>query len=451
MRSWHWLVLICVGLAPAQASAQIGKWWHQGHHSSPGPVIVTPYCPPGTPTPTPVTPPTTEPPTTPPTTPPDTTAPPTDFFAQAPPAGSASPSTFAPNVFGDQFGGSLTDTGGSLIVPSNSVVQPIAIANGSSTPTQVALFTIPNPSGGGKVGRLQTAEDINILPRDRFLFNYDFFSQVPLIPGGWDVNRFVFGVEKTFFNQNASVEIRLPVAATLNSDINAGAENTHTEFGNVRVLLKSLLYGNDSVNLAAGLGISLPTADDSRVFAGGVPLAEIRNETVILTPYIGALFTPNRRVFAQTYLAIDFDTRGNPTFINPTGSASQEFVGRMTEQSILQVDGQIGYWVLWNDDPSARLKGLAPFVELHYSSTLGSADQISGSNFIIQPSRGDRSELNLTAGLLAACGERSTIALGVVVPLRDAPDRSFDYQIGLRANWFFGPTAAQMRQAYYTP
>ena len=36
---------------------------------------------------------------------------------------------------------------------------------------------------------------------------------------------------------------------------------------------------------------------------------------------------------------------------------------------------------------------------------------------------------------------------GVVAPLRGSDNRSFDYQIGLRANYFFGPTSRARNEA----
>src|SRR5262249_19027286 len=85
--------------------------------------------------------------------------------------------------------------------------------------TVEVLVSVPNPSGGGTDGRIQIGEVINPLPRGRFVFDYDLFSGVPLGVGSRDVNRFVFGFEKTFFDGQASVEVRVPFAATLNSDL----------------------------------------------------------------------------------------------------------------------------------------------------------------------------------------------------------------------------------------
>jgi len=39
------------------------------------------------------------------------------------------------------------------------------------------------------------------------------------------------------------------------------------------------------------------------------------------------------------------------------------------------------------------------------------------------------------------------LSFGVVAPLRGSDNRSFDYQIGLRANYFFGPTSRSRNEA----
>jgi hypothetical protein len=66
------------------------------------------------------------------------------------------------------------------------------------------------------VGRTKIADDNSPLPRDRFIFNYDYFNNASL-GSGIDVSRISLGVEKTFLDQQASVELRIPFASTLDS------------------------------------------------------------------------------------------------------------------------------------------------------------------------------------------------------------------------------------------
>ena len=216
---------------------------------------------------------------------------------------------------------------------------------------------VPSPSAGGAVGRTKIADDNNPMPRDRFIFNFDYFNNVPLTATGVDVRRYSLGFEKTFFDRLTSIEVRLPFASTLNSDIVAdGITNTHTEIGDVHVTLKALLWRSKTFNIASGLGIGLPTADDTRVrLADGTDLVRINNQAVILTPFAAVLFTPNDRFFAQAWYEVSFDANGNPVLTNPdfTGLTG---AGKLNDQTLMQFDAQVGYWLI---QPDSRGRGSA--------------------------------------------------------------------------------------------
>lgn len=309
----------------------------------------------------------------------------------------------------------------------------------------VQVFDVSNPAGGGVVGRVKVSEDSSPLPRDRFIFNYDYFNNVPLTPGGQTVNRFAVGIEKTFLDGMMSVEARLPFASTLSSDGIVGSQSTNTELGNLHMMIKALLYRTDQFAIASGLGISLPTASDTRIrFTDGTDLIQIRNETVLLEPYLAALWTPNERLFSQLWFSVPFDTCGNPVHVNLFGGGLRQ-VGTLQEQTRVVLEGQLGYWVVRNDnDPTRALRGLAPFVELHYSTTTADPDVVASNGFAIGDLSGRVDELNLTAGVTSQLSNNFFLSVGLVTPLRDQDDRTFDYQVGVRANLFFGPTARQM-------
>jgi hypothetical protein len=350
-----------------------------------------------------------------------------EAFAQLSPAGGTSAQSFSPNMFGDQFGH------GGLSYGSNYY--------SSST------FVVPNPAGGGVVGRTKVSEDSSPLPRDRFIFNYDYFHNVPLRAGGQDVNRFTFGVEKTCLDGMASVEVRLPFASTLDSDIVVGGESTHTELGNLHLMIKGLLWRNESLAIASGLGISLPTADDTRVITGGSEIVHIRNRTVGLEPYFAALWTPNERLFSQLWVSVPFDTVGNKVDVNPTFFAPTR-IGTLHDQTRLVLDGQIGYWLMRSEDPDARLRGVAPFAELHYTTTTSDADVVSGGGLSVGDLAGRTDELNLTLGVVMQIGDNATVSVGGVIPLSNGDNRLFDYQIGVRAQVLFGATARDRSASY---
>src|SRR5207249_12286839 len=128
-----------------------------------------------------------------------------------------------------------------------------------------------------------------------------------------DLRRYAPGFEKTFFDRNASIEFRFPFASTMSSDINVGSigSSTRTQFGNMDITLNGLLYGTERLYVASGLSLTLPTGDDVRVsMSDGTNLIRIKNQAVILTPYLAALALPTDRIFAQTWFQIGFDANG---------------------------------------------------------------------------------------------------------------------------------------------
>jgi hypothetical protein len=360
---------------------------------------------------------------------------------------------FAPGKFG--AGGTLNYLGGTFTFlpnPNSPGDQGdiVTMYNYFRAPVPQSVFLeVASPAGGGVVGRTKISEDNNPLPRDRVIFDFDYFNSVPLTLGGVGVQRFSPGFEKTFFDRLTSIEVRVPFATTVDSDLNSGnlGSERATELGDVHITLKGLLYRSQEWNVAVGLGIDIPTASDSRVFfIDGTEIVRIKNEDVLLTPYFAYLWTPNDRLFFQNWFEFCFDPNGNPVLVNPDFTTLRS-VGRITDQTVMQIDAQIGYWLYRAEDSSRWITALAPFFELHYNTTLNRADTIQAGAFVIGATSGHFDQLNLSTGFIAQIAENFTLALGAAFPLKGGTDRSFDYQLGIRANWFFGPTARERSRA----
>ena len=58
-------------------------------------------------------------------------------------------------------------------------------------------------------------------------------------------------------------------------------------------------------------------------------------------------------------------------------------------------------------------------------------------------------ELNMTAGFLAQVRNNLNVSVGASVPLLNNPNRTYDWQVGVRVSYFFGRTAAARNSAYY--
>ncbi len=309
--------------------------------------------------------------------------------------------------------------------------------------TAEGQLLIPAATGGGVVGRTTISDDNSPLPRDRVIFDYDLFNNVPLSTRGVDVNRFSVGIEKTFFDGQMSLEVRLPFAATLSDDVHSDGSTSsdQAELGDLNLTLKALVYRSTTIAVASGLGIALPTGDNLTVVDSfGTVLLHVKNESVVLTPYLAYLLTPTDRLFFQNWVEFGFDTNGNPVSANLDLTGLQN-VGRLRDQTLCQIDAQLGYWLIRPEESSSLLRGLAPFVELHYNATLGNPSQLETPSFALVADDAHVDELNLTAGFLSVLGDHCQLGVGVVVPLKGNNDRTFDWQIGIHGNYFFGPSA----------
>lgn len=343
----------------------------------------------------------------------------------------------------------ITQATGGLPVPALTVAGVDGqVVNGNAleyTATLTGEQVIALPGASSVVGRVKMSEDNSPLPRDRFIFTYDTFGGVPFTADGIGVNRFQFGVEKTFLDGRWSAEVRLPFAGTLASSYTQGAEVTDTEFGNVRLAVKRLFTQSRYLTTSAGLGISLPTAKDQTVLSplDFSVLYQYRNRSVQLEPFVAALFTPTDRLFGQVWTSMNFDASGstlnwNPNVFGGTGSA------QVHDLPILAVDGQIGYWLI--KDGGGALRALAPFAELHWNRTIAQNQLATAVNNAtrgsgLTVSSTGTEELNLTAGFITQIGDNMNLSIGAAVPLLQGTSRTFDWQFGVRASYLFGRSA----------
>ncbi len=312
------------------------------------------------------------------------------------------------------------------------------------TPSTVAINT-PRP-GTSVVGRMKIAENSSPLPRDRVLFGYSFFENVAMFAGGVNVSRFTPGFEKTFFDGQMSFEMRTPMAVTLDSSFLAdgGTDLSHGEFGNMGLTFKALLMRRPTWALAGGLTAVVPTADDINVsLADGTPLVQIRNESTHLQPYVGALWTPNDRFFAQGFMQWDVAANDNPVLVNQgSGLAYVDDVHDVTFQFL---DVGVGYWSYRGQQRYRRLTGLAWTAELHWNRSLQSTDVVSAGNFRIGDYSSAIELFNLTLGVHVEFYQKSTLTLAYVTPLGGGADRQFDSELRVMFNRRFGPQSRATR------
>jgi hypothetical protein len=331
----------------------------------------------------------------------------------------------APNMFGDTLTPQVT----------------FLTSRGPGQATEpIAAFTAP--LGGG--GSYNIAENNTSVPTDRVYFVYNGFfnaasNTVAFGPNGpiqqsVDLHRYLVGFEKTFLDGNASLDVRMPFINGLEFQ-GFGISSDGGNVGNMTMYLKGMLYADDSSAFATGLGLGLPTGSDFDVnfpAAGPAGGLTIRNETVTLMPFVASTMSLNDRWFLQSFGQVLFVAAGDTVVRN-----NQE-VGVYTQQNLIQTDIGLGRW-LWRDSNRSLFSGLAGVFELHYTSTIQDSDVLAlppggplGGQLSNEVNRLDL--LNLTSGIHAQLGPMSSLRVGAIVPLRQAPDRVFDSEIQVSFN-----------------
>jgi hypothetical protein len=227
--------------------------------------------------------------------------------------------------------------------------------------------------------------------------------------------------------------VRIPFGNGLSSTQSTalGAPLMATEFGNVPVVFKAILWQCPHQLVSAGVAGIFPTGNDGRLTdSQGETAVAVRNDAFHVQPFVAWLWTPpERRVFAQLFAQVDVDGNGNEVFVRDFRTQTLDSAGRLQDQSLLFVDLKLGYWL--HDNPNARLiTGVVPTVELHYNATLQDADEVGG---VTNPFN-HINVLDLTAGVHVMLGDRSTVTVAAAVPLRRHEDSLFDAELAVYFN-----------------
>lgn len=349
--------------------------------------------------------------------------------------------------------------------------------------------------------RLNIAEANSPLPTNRLYYSYRHFHNASTISAyqfseTLDLDRHLIAWEKTFWDDMASVELRLPIEQRIRSDIFsiiapdfnvvdplvAPGDGRDTELGNIAGIFKYLLVERDWFALSAGIGVTLPTSQDveyNLAVAGEIAFpsspgltadmnaayqGDFANETVYLEPFLAWLTLPAERWFHQGFLQIE--TAANPSRVTFDGVAATDFyqnnvfVGfydfftpvpqrvELFSQTLMRLNLGLGYFLV--DQPqNPGLKHLVTMAELHYTTTLQDAN-LSNVPLTVDASAGtvplqtitvgnglNRSDLlNAALGVSAHMGDW-IVTNGFIAPLRRDQDRGFDFEYNLQLQRLF--------------
>ena len=171
------------------------------------------------------------------------------------------------------------------------------------------------------------------------------------------------------------------VETGLNNDQNFGdttGENQGTVFGNMSLTLKVPGLSNNASPSSVGTIVDLPTAPNGTITDGIDPLT-FRNDSVHALPFLGFAYAPAAAISSRP---ASFNSISTPTAIPLT----RRFVGsdpRLVHFAIRACCISICRWAIGcfatNRCCGCRyLTGIAPVVELHYTTTLQSYPAIPG-------------------------------------------------------------------------
>lgn len=297
----------------------------------------------------------------------------------------------------------------------------------SNDPRFAKYVPVPIASGNGG---FKISDNDNPIPTSRLFFEYNHADDALLntAPDGkLNFDRYTLGIEQVLFWESASVEVRLPIAQGLASDLTP-AESLGTAVGNIPVVYKQLLFSGEDTFLSGGLAVVAPTAPQAVIHTPNQLTYLVRNESVHLEPFFGMVYKPDPRAFVEAFVQVDFIANGDAVFQNVRGTLNK--LGVYQAQTMFSADFKAGYW-LYRGPQSDFLQGIAPSVEIHYTTALQNADTAGP---VTNPfNRMDFCDL--TAGLHVELERGTDLSIGVSVPLKPADgDRPYDSEFIVQLN-----------------
>jgi hypothetical protein len=283
------------------------------------------------------------------------------------------------------------------------------------------------PRGGGlapSARAFKITDDESPQPRDRLFFDFNYYDNVGAAVDrrlGIDIHgvaiyREMFGLEKTFLDNAASIGLRLPLNTLSANSSTPGLGGTDTDVGDLTAILKYAFWQDTAKVLSAGLAVTAPTGPSH--FAGSnVPIAH----DTILQPFIGYLWA-RERWFVHGFSGLEIPTQSR-------------------DVTILFNSLGVGYIFSRGSPDDRLLTAIVPTFEVHLSDPLSHR----GAFRIFDPA-GTPDVVDLTMATTFELGRRSSLSLGIVTPVTGP--KPFDVEALAQFNWFFG---ARARNRYLAP
>src|SRR5579864_298329 len=340
----------------------------------------------------------------------------TDIFAQTPTSVEA-PRGFNPHMMGDfctYFPLQIVRLSGFQIVTT--------FPDFSSNTTPISqTFNVRVPVSA--LGAFKVAEGDSPRPQDRLFLDYNFFEGlqngpaggvntttnivvngalaqsvrtfIPPVPGV-DLNREVFGFEKTFFDGICSVELRMPMLQQ--QFVDGSAANL---IGDLTVVGKLALLSNPVTGdvLTGGLALTVPTG-------GGLSTIDGTIYSTLFQPFVGYVWNFN-----------NFFLQGFHSLVVPTDSR---------DVLLLFNDVSLNYW-MYRGNATRIISAVVPALECHVTTPLnhrGATDPLVVPDLVV-----------LTGGVHIGLFQNALLTAGVATPVTGPTP--FTIEAIAQFNWRF--------------
>jgi hypothetical protein len=307
--------------------------------------------------------------------------------------GAADTGTGAPGL-GTDVGG---QSGSQLTVFGD--LSPLQAVSGLPGKPPVGRFATRGAAPPSFVKGFKIADNQSVLPVNRIYYDFNFFDNVnqPVnnrIQNGIQrvqIYRELIGGEKTFFDGQASLGIRMPInTITADSPTGGVSTPTRTAINNINVYSKYLFYSNTETKTfaAGGLAVTIPTGPQN--FGGASYVRNYNNPE--LQPYIGLQKTWDRFYF------IGFEAINVPLNTH--------------DVTTLYNDYALGYFVYRSQDKRDLIQGIAPTVEVHINTPLNHRDIFNAKD-----KAGSADIVDFTSGLNIFFKNKVQLGMAVVTPV----------------------------------
>lgn len=368
------------------------------------------------------------------------------------PSQPSAPQDFTPNTFTPQ----ANPNGGGMPAPmtggtgGGSLTSSLASSSTDSVamPGMIGDFLAGNnftyqPLDGGLAGdtfsspaltrSFKIIENQNPQPVNRVFGKVNYFDNVG--GEGSEIYRYVVGMEKTIFDGQASVQLKLPFfvvdGGATNSTTSDGAsvnaftvgDGMEADVGDIVATFKYAAYRDVCTGDVWSVGLSavLPTGPDTIADVNALTDTDIDHRGSI-QPFTGFRAMMGSNFFVQGFSALDIpiDSDDATLWYNSLGA---------------------GY--LYDCGQGSWISALVPQLEVHANSPINN-DTITVRSSQFANSRGLgfsavsaslHDQVNMTMGLTAVCAGSTDFTLAVTRPL--AGPNPFDYEVHAQINVYF--------------